>query len=190
LQRYEAYNYKNQNETNAYELTVAESPAITDQLQAMVSQIQQALPNFLSLTNKLAAVLDNAANATSNLNATLVATRPMVTNFAVISGELREPGGAVRWALGTNGNDQVQGSLTNLNLLLGHTDTNMAALLINLADITGNLNAQVQANSNMLSGIAKTVADADDFVQGMKHHWLLRSAFKNENRTNSAAKKP
>jgi hypothetical protein len=33
----------------------------------------------------------------------------------------------------------------------------------------------------MLSGISKTVTDADDFVQGLKRHWLLRSAFKGEN---------
>ena len=49
---------------------------------------------FLALTNKIDAVLDNAANATStsNLN-TIVAVQPLVTNFAVISGQLREPGG-------------------------------------------------------------------------------------------------
>jgi hypothetical protein len=74
-------------------------------------------------------VLDNAANATSNLNVTLVETRPMITNFAVISAQLREPGGPLVWALGTNGNEQLQGSLTNVNSLLGHTDTNLAALL-------------------------------------------------------------
>ncbi len=38
--------------------------------------------------------------------------------------------------------------------------------LDNLANITSNLNAQVQANSNMLGGISKTVMDTDDFVQG------------------------
>ena len=104
---------------------------------------------------------------------------------------MREPGGPVLWALGTNGNQEIQGSLTNLDSLLGNTDTNLAALLINLADITSNLNAQVQANSNMLSGIAKTVADSDDFIQGLKRHWLLRSAFKKENaaaKTNAPAK--
>jgi len=37
---------------------------------------------------------------------------------------------------------------------------------------------QVQANSNLLWGISKTVMDTDGFIQGLKHHWLLRSAFK------------
>ncbi len=162
-------------------LRAAETPPVSDQLQAMVAQIQQALPNVLALTNKLAAVLDNAANATSNLNATLVDARPMITNFALVSAQLREPGGPAVWALGTNGNEQLQGALANANALLASTDTNLTAILLQLADITSNLNAQVQANTNMLSTISQTVADADGFVQGLKHHWLLRSAFKKEN---------
>jgi ABC-type transporter Mla subunit MlaD len=155
-----------------------EAPPISDQLQAMVSQVQAALPGILSLTNKISTVLDNAANATSNLNNTIVEARPMLTNFTVISGELREPGGPMVWALGTNGNEQIQGALTNMNSLLANTDTNMTAILIHLADLTSNLNTQVQANTNMLGSISKIVIDTDDLVQGLKRHWLLRSAFK------------
>ena len=162
-------------------IQAVETPAVSDQLQAMVSQVQTALPNVLALTNKIAAVLDNTANATSNLNVTVVEAQPMLTNLTAITAELREPGSPLVWALGTNGNWQLQGALTNANSLLANTDTNLTALLVNLANITSNLNAQVQANSNMLSGISKTVVDADDFVQGLKHFWLLRSAFKNEN---------
>ena len=148
-------------------LRAVETPPISDQLQAMVTQVQNALPGILSLTNKLSAVLDSAATAASNLNTTIVAVQPMVTNFAVISDQLRELGGPLVWALGTNSNDQIQGSLTNVD-----------ALLMNLADITSNLNAQVQANTNMLGSISKAVVDADDLVQGLKRHWLFRSAFK------------
>jgi hypothetical protein len=36
----------------------------------------------------------------------------------------------------------------------------------------------VDANTNLLTGISKTIVDADDMVQGLKRHWLLRSAFK------------
>ena len=79
----------------------------------------------------------------------------------------------------------MQGTLTNLDLLLGHTDTNLNRLtaevsltLENLAGITSNLNVQVQANSNILANVSKTVVDADDLMQGLKRHWLLRSAFK------------
>jgi len=154
----------------------------------MVSQVQSALPGILALTNKLAVVLDNAANATSNLNTVMVEARPMITNFALVSGQLREPGGLGVWALGTNGDGQIQTALTNVNALLEDTDKNFGALLINLANITSNLNAQVQANTNLLGGISKTVSDADDLVQGLKRHWLLRSAFKTK-ATNAPAKK-
>jgi ABC-type transporter Mla subunit MlaD len=192
-QNYTAYDSK---KDQPVELPASEAPGLADQLQGIVAQVQSALPNVLALTNQLAVVLDNAAIATSNLNVAISAAQPMLTNFAIISGELREPGGAVAWALGTNGNDQIQGALTNLNLLLAHTDTNLNTLVIgvgqtldNVADITSNLNAQVQSNSNMLWGISKMVTDSDDFVQGLKRHWLLRSAFKAENKTNSPAKK-
>ena len=178
--RYHRYKIFRPGDETAW-IRAVETPPISDQLQAMVLQVQTALPNVLALTNKIAAVLDNAATATSNLNVTLVETRPMITNFTAVSAQLREPGGPLVWALGTNGNEQLQGSLTNVNALLGHTDTNVAALLINLANITSNLNAQVQANSNILSSVSKIVVDTDDFVQGLKRHWLLRSALKSEN---------
>jgi ABC-type transporter Mla subunit MlaD len=159
-------------------LRAVETPPVSDQLQGMVSQVQSALPGILALTNKIAAVLDNAASATSNLNTVMIAAQPMITNFAMISTQLREPGGLGVLALGPNGNEQLQGTLTNLNSLLGHTDTNLGTLLINLADMTSNLNVQVRANSNLLSGISRSVTDADEFVQGLKRHWFLRSAFK------------
>jgi ABC-type transporter Mla subunit MlaD len=169
-------------------LHAVETPPVSDQLQAMVSQVQSALPEILALTNKIAVVLDNAANATSNLNTAIVAARPMITNFAIVSEQLREPGGLGVWALGTNGDWQIQTALTNVNSLLVNTDTNFGALLINLANITSNLNAQVQANTNLLGGISKAVTDADNLVQGLKRHWLLRSAFKTK-ATNAPAKK-
>ncbi|MGB7768822.1 MAG: hypothetical protein WBN22_08215 [Verrucomicrobiia bacterium] len=50
-----------------------------------------------------------------------------------------------------------------------------------------NLFDPVQVNTNMLGTISKTVGDADDFVQGLKHHWLLRSAFKKENQGDTNA---
>jgi hypothetical protein len=164
--RFHHYKIFKQGDDTAW-LRAVETPPISDQLQAMVTQVQNALPGILSLTNKISTVLDNAANATSNLNSTLVVAQPMLTNFAIISGQLRQPGAPMVWALGTNGNEQVQGALTNVDALLTH-----------LADITGNLNMQVQANTNMLGSITKIVVDTDDFVQGLKRHWLLRSAFK------------
>jgi MlaD protein len=160
-----------------------ESPPISDQLQAMVLQVQQALPNVLALTNRIVAVLDHTADATSNLNVAVVETRPLLTNFAVLSSQLREPGGLGVWMLGTNGAQQTQSVVANVdtNLLL------LSLTLDHLADITSNLNAQVQANTNMLGVVSKTVGDADDFVQGLKRHWLFRSAFRKENKGSTNA---
>jgi hypothetical protein len=50
--------------------------------------------------------------------------------------------------------------------------------LENLAGLTSNLNWQVQQNTNMLSSISEAVVHADGLVQGLKRHWLFRSAFK------------
>jgi hypothetical protein len=98
---------------------------------------------------------------------------------------LREPGGLATWALGTNSQFQLATALTNANSVMINANTNLARLsatitvtLENLANITSNLNVQVQANSNLLGGISQTVSDTDDFVQGLKRHWLFRSAFK------------
>ena len=190
LQRYDFYNRKT---SPPVELTALESVPVADRLDKIIGQVETALPNILSITNKLFAVLDNAASATSNLNSTIVNAQPLVTNFASISSQLREPGGLTQWALGTNSHFQLESALTNANSLLVNVDTNLnqltleiGATLENLAGITSNLNVQVQANSNMLGGISKTVIDADDMIQGLKRHWLLRSAFKTKT-TNAPA---
>ncbi len=184
-QRYLPYHHRNVDETNAYELQAEEAPAIGDQLQAIIAQVQQALPNVLALTNKLATVLDHAADATSNLNLTIAGTQPLVRNFTAISADLRGQGALGTWVLGSNSSFQLATALTNANTLMVGVDTNLNTLieqvgltLDNVANITSNLNVQVQANSNLLWGISKTVRDTDDFIQGLKHHWLLRSAFK------------
>ena len=66
---------------------------------------------------------------------------------------------------------------------------NLGRSLDNLANLTSNLNAQVQVNTNVLSQISRAIVDADDFVQGLKHHWLLRSAFRTK-RTNAPPATP
>jgi len=162
-------------------LHAVETPPISDQLQAMVLQVQTALPNILGLTNQLAAVLSNSIAATANLNTDLAEARPLLTNFTGISDQLKVPGGVLTWALGTNGSEQLQDALTHANATLADTDTNLTAILFHLADITSNLNMQVQENTNMLGSISKIVTDADDLVQGLKKTWFLRSAFKKEN---------
>ena len=162
-----------------------EDAALSERAQKLLAQVEQALPNILSLTNQLAATLGNAAqisaNAvrlTANANTLLTEAQPVVTNLAVITAHLREPRGSLgEWLLPTNLHAQVSQTLgdadNSLNLL-----TYQAGLsLINLANITSNLNQQVQANDQILSEISKIVIDTDDLVQGLKKHWLLRGVF-------------
>jgi ABC-type transporter Mla subunit MlaD len=156
-------------------LAPIETPPVSDELQAMIQQVQSALPAVIALTNKLTAILDNSAQVTSNLNIAIIAIHPVLTNANLLVGHL---------------DNNINPVLTNANALVAHLDTNVTSSLVSLADITSNLAVQVQSNSNMLSGIYKTIIDYDDFVQGLKHHWLLRSAFKNENKTNSPPAAP
>ncbi len=169
------------NEDTAW-LPVDETPPVADRLQAMISEVQDALPNFLALTNQLTRIFDNTANVTSNLNITVVETHPLLTNANVMIARLD-----------TNVNHAILQAgplLINANALVTNLNTNVTATLMNLADITSNLNAQVQANSNLLGGVAKTIQDYDTFVQGLKHYWLLRSAFKKGNKEENQAPPP
>jgi ABC-type transporter Mla subunit MlaD len=156
-------------------LPVVETPPVADRLQAMIGQVQEALPNFLALTNQLIRILGNTANATSNLNQTVMQTHPLLNHADTFISRLD-----------TNLNISIVEThplLTNANELVGNLNTNVTATLVNLAMITSNLNAQVQANSNMLGGIAKTIHDYDTFIQGLKRSWLLRHLYKNETNT-------
>jgi ABC-type transporter Mla subunit MlaD len=179
--------------TNSYILSPDESPGLMDRAEGIVAQIEAALPNFLALTNQIAATLSNSVQLTSNLNAVAAGIRPAVSNAAAITANLRDPHGSLgEWLIPTNLNLQLaatllnaNGTLTNVNLAITNVNTNLAAMfqevgssLDNLADLTSNLNHQVQVNSNMLSEVSQIIVNSDNFIQGLKRHWLLRSAFK------------
>lgn len=179
--------------TNIYCLPPEESPALGDRLQNVVAQVEAALPNFLALTNQIATTLSNTVQLTSNLNAVAAGIRPAVADVAAITANLRDPRGSLgEWLIPTNLNQQLaatllnaNGALTNVNETLTNVNTNLVVVfdgvgrsLDNLAGLTSNLNHQVQVNSNMLSEISRIIVNSDDLVQGLKRHWLLRSAFK------------
>ncbi len=183
--RYEAYG-----KTNKYWLKSDESPAVTERLEKLVTQIELALPNFLVLTNQLSAVLSNSASMTANLDAVALSARPAVSNLAFITAQLNQPGALGEWLLPTNINQKLDAVLTGADTTLNTANTNLAALaenlnrsLENLSFITSNLNGQVQANTNILSDISRAIIDADKLVQGLKKHWFLRSAFKKDKET-------
>ena len=168
-----------------YWLSPLESPALNERLDELVKQIEKALPNILALTNQIAATLSNSVTLTSNLNVLATTTQPAAANLATISAQLRGQGALGEWALGTDGKQKLMTTLDTANNTLAHTDTNLTALaenlavsLDNLAGITSNLHAQVAANTNMLGEISDAVIHADELVQGLKKHWLLKSAFR------------
>ena len=187
-----------------YLLPVEEPPDLGAQMDEMARTIKNAVPSFLSLTNQLNGVFSNANSITRNLDTLLLGAQPIVanmatasTNLAAITGTLHDTKGALGdWLLPTNIQNQLVLLLPNVNRAVTNVNTNLVAVvdnvntnlvslvgnlnksLENIAGITSNLNVQVQANSNILAGVSKMVVDADDMVQGLKHHWLLRSAFK------------
>lgn len=172
LQRYEDYDTRTD---GPRWLRANETPTVTEQAEALVAQVREALPNILSLTNNISNMLDTMATASSNFGVAFVKVQPVLTNLTDISAQLREPGNTVSWAFGTNVSGEVQDSLTNLDLVLA-----------NLIGVTSNLNMQVTANSNFMSNLSKDVVDVDGFIHGLERERLLRSAFRTENaRTNA-----
>ncbi len=171
--------------TKPYWLVSDETAAITERLERVVDQVEKALPNILGLTNQLTLVLNNGVNVTSNLNLVALSARPAAENLASLSAQLRGPGALGEWLLPPGGSGQLGAALTNANALLSNTDTNLAVLvgelsrsLDSLANITSNLNSQVQANTNIVKSVSAAIVHTDDLIQGLKRHWLLRSAFK------------
>jgi hypothetical protein len=174
-----------------YVLDPLESMALTERLDKVISQVESALPNILNLTNQLAATLVSATTLTSNLNTVAVNAQPVVGNLTTLTSQLNQPGALGNWLLPTNVNAKLDSVMGNADTAVGNLNTNLVTLnlsLLHLSDLTSNLNQQVQVNTNILSNVSKAVTDLDDLVQGLKHHWLLRSAFKKEN-TNAAPKK-
>jgi len=173
---------------------VQESPTATEKLDQIVKSVESALP---PLTNQLATLLGNGALAASNLNALTLSARPVATHLAEITAQLREFNGSLgRWVFSSNFNQQLELAASNANSTMASVDTNLLALaerlalsLDHLAEITSNLNAQVQANTNMLGSISAAVSHADELIQGLKRHWLLRSAFKTKT-TNAPPARP
>jgi ABC-type transporter Mla subunit MlaD len=187
--------YTNNLRGNIYFLDPLEAPAVTERLDRLVSQVEAALPDILNLTNQLSAVLSNTALLTANFNEVAVSARPAVSNLALVAAQLNEPGALGEWLLPTNINGKLDAVLGGADVALNTANTNLAVLAENLnrsleslAAITSNLNSQVQANTNILSEISQAVVDTDNLMQGLKRHWLLRSAFKKDKKRSSAPK--
>jgi hypothetical protein len=187
LARYEEFTGRNK-----YFLMPDETPALSERLERMMVKVDKSLPKFLALSTPLSETASNAVLLTSNLNHTLTAAQPAISNLVALTAQIQGPGQLGEWLLPTNLNAELQVALTNLTALLdtsdraiASADTNLTAALQSLTQsldelggITSSLRAQVEANTNLLSAISQSVVNTDDLVQGLKRHWLLRSAFK------------
>ncbi|MBI5384855.1 MAG: MCE family protein [Verrucomicrobia bacterium] len=178
---------------SVYWLEPDTAPSLSERLEGVVNTAEAALPNILGLTNQLNRILSNANEITLHLDGLLVGASPVVanlgavtTNLNAITGTLRDTKGALgEWLLPTNIQQELVLLLPNVNTTITNVNTNLVSVvsnlnksLENLAGITSNLHAQVQMNTNILSSISDAVVHTDDFIQGLKRHWLLRSAFK------------
>jgi ABC-type transporter Mla subunit MlaD len=191
------YRDPNENEKTkkGYFMVPVEPPALNERLETvavqaerMVALIENALPNVLDLTNQLRRVLDNAATATAHADEILANAAPIVANLTKITENISEPNGSLgEWLFPPGLSLQLTQALSSANALLTNSDAQITTLatgldqtIENLANITSNLHAQVNANTNIVSEVSKLIIDTDDMVQGLKRHWLLRSAFKSK----------
>jgi ABC-type transporter Mla subunit MlaD len=187
-----------------YWLQTDETPALTERLDALVKQAEEALPGLLALTNRLQLALDQATELIAHLNRTVQAVQPAASNLALITTQLSEPRGALGdWLLPTNlapklalaldGATDTLGtaraSLISAEHNLNTLSSNLTLTLINLANITSNLHTQVEANTNLVTSVNAAIIQADTFLQGLKRHWLLRSAFRTSE-TNLPPRRP
>lgn len=168
---------------------VEEAPAMSARVEQIVGSLATALP---SITNQVGEVLGLASQAVSNVNVSLVQLQPALTNLQTLTARLSAEDGVIgRMMLTTNLQGQVGGTLASMESTLTNTTAlirtseiqlqdltrRIALTLDNVAMVTSNLSAQVNANSLMLGEVSSLVVNADDMVQGLKRHWLLRSAF-------------
>jgi hypothetical protein len=182
-----------QNQPSGYWLETVESPALTDRLDTLATAVQTALPGIFDLTNHIALVLSNTANLTGRASEAAVQLQPVLTNLLTITSFLtNEHGGLGDWLIPTNVNAQLDQALGSANATLRTTestiasvDTNLTVLiwnlnqsLIYLANITSNLNTQVQSNDQILSQISNAVVEAQESMRGLQRHWLFRRAFR------------
>ncbi len=198
--------YTNRVAAEAYWISPLESAALTERLDALVSTVEAALPNFLKLTNQVSGLLTNASSAAAEAKATMANAQNVVSNLNVITANLRDPHGSLgEWLIPTNLHAQLDKTVANANdtltsarATLDSADTNLTKLaseldlsLINLANLTSNLNQQVASNTNLVKSISDAIVHTDSMIEGLKHHWLLRSAFKTKptNQVEKADKK-
>lgn len=174
------------NLTNQVAAVLSNSAHATSNLNTLLARAQPIVTNVADITGRLRDPRGSLgewlipANLNTRLEHTLLSASSTFTNANRTLTGLDRTLVGVRTTL-TN----ADGALVGVRTTVANTDTNVTLLLSNLnlsleslAGITSNLNTQVQANTNILSAISAAVVHADELMQGLKRHWLLRSAFK------------
>ena len=165
-----------------------ESSGLNSQIEGLLASVQAHLPNVFALTNQLSLVLNNANTTTTNLNRLLADSQQSVQNLVTITENLKNPDGSLgQWLLPPQINQDLHYTLLSVTNTLDSADMNMSLAVSNLslslnelATLTSNFNAQVEANTNILSEMSSLVVSANEFMQSLSGHWLLRSAFKED----------
>jgi hypothetical protein len=107
---------------NYFWIPAIDTPALEDRLNAVAYEVEAALPNILAMTNQLAEIMSNANNAVSRLDAALAKTDPILTNVAIITGNLRDPKGSLGdWLIPTNLAAQLRQTLQSATATLEST---------------------------------------------------------------------
>lgn len=170
---------------NLYWLVADEAASVSDQAQELMLMGKQALPGILALTNDISATLSNANQLMLDYSRVSLGIQPVISNIDYITTQLREPGGFSRFVLETNTYQNLNKTLESVNHALSGADTNFPAALANLRQalsdisrLSTNLNAHLQSDTNVLGEFSQTAMELDSFLEGLKRHWLLRSAFK------------
>ncbi|HXG48239.1 MAG TPA: MlaD family protein [Methylomirabilota bacterium] len=178
--------YRPPGQPNAgYFLLPSESPALAQRLDRVAGTVEAAVPGVLALTNQIHRVLTNTDALMTQAGGLLAQARPAVSNVTQITALLNQPRGALgEWLLPTNLNAGIERALnaTEATLVAARTNvalvsSNLLVSLENLANLTSNLNAQVQDNGLILTELSDLVRNTDALVQGLKRHWLLKGAF-------------
>ena len=160
--------------SKGYFLVPDESPALSERLEKLVNLMEAALPNVLDLTNHIQRVLAQGAAAAGHADDLLLRAQPVMTNLASITAFLTNAhGGLGDWLLPTNLAPRLELTLSSANTLLTNSDSRLTRTALgldltieNLANLTSNLHAQVNANTNLVGEVSRLIVHADDLVRG------------------------
>jgi len=170
---------------SGYYLVCNEGNNVMKAADTLISQVSDSLPGVMSLTNQFIGLLNQTTTLLSNVNGTVSALDSIVKNAESITTILtNKNGGLGDWAVPASMNREITQTIGSVRGTVQTTETNLVLLadnlnqsLNNLAEITGNLRQQVEANSFMLSSISTLILDLDDMVQGLKRNWFLKGSF-------------